>query len=69
MSDPMRAICIKCGSERFAAGEIVPSLEGGFDVIMPCAVCQAPNAMLHGEDAELARLLVDFFAAGPPLEE
>jgi predicted nucleic-acid-binding Zn-ribbon protein len=60
------ATCVRCGSDSFRAGEIEPAPEGGFYVVMPCAKCHYPNHIFHDHDPEFAKMLMEFFAAGPP---
>jgi hypothetical protein len=57
--------CIKCGSDRFKAGQIELSPEGGYDVVMPCAQCGTPGPVMHDHDPEFAKSLLDFFSSGP----
>ncbi len=57
----MQIHCYYCGSEAFLAGEVVPALEGGFDVVLPCAACKKPTSVLHDDDPELAKMLLGFF--------
>lgn len=57
--------CLACGNDRFGAGVIEPSPQGGFDVIMPCKACGAPNQAMHDDDPEMAQMLLSFFAADP----
>lgn len=58
--------CANCGSDRFKAGEIELSEDGGFNVVMPCAKCGTPMQALHDDDPEFAKMLVGFFASDPP---
>ena len=62
----MTITCIRCGSDRFKAGEIQPAPQGGYFVVMPCAECGTPNAMLHDEDPEFAQTLLEFFSPEAP---
>lgn len=58
--------CVKCGSDRFRAGEIELSEDGGFIVVMPCTECGTPNKLIQSDDTEFAQLLLEFFQiAGP----
>jgi hypothetical protein len=57
--------CIRCGCDRFKAGEIQPAPQGGFFVIMPCAECDTPNVVLHDMDEGFAETLLEFFEVHP----
>jgi hypothetical protein len=59
--------CLNCGSDRFKAGELRPSPQGGFDVVMPCSECGTPLSTIHSDDMELAKELLKFF--GEPVNE
>lgn len=61
----MQITCIRCGCERFKAGEIQPAPQGGFFVVMPCAECDTPNTVLHDESSEFAEMLLSFFEVSP----
>jgi hypothetical protein len=58
--------CVSCGSDRFNAGEIEISEDGGFNVVMPCAQCGTPSRAIHDDDPEFAKLLIDFFGTEGP---
>ena len=57
----MTITCIKCGENTFSAGDIQPTLDGGYDVVMTCRACGTPNTVLHDEDPEFAKALGSFF--------
>lgn len=58
--------CVNCGSDRFKAGQIELNEGGGFNVVMPCASCGTPSSVIHDNDPEFAKLLLDFFGSSPP---
>ena len=55
--------CMNCDSDRFKAGQVELSPRGGYEVIMPCSDCGTPNNVLHSDDVELCKMLLDFFSA------
>jgi len=57
--------CVSCGSDTFKAGQIELSPEGGYDVWLPCAECGTPHKMVHDDDPEFAKTLMEFFAGEP----
>jgi aspartate/methionine/tyrosine aminotransferase len=59
----MTITCIRCGADRFKAGEVQPAPQGGFFLIMPCSECDTANVVLHEQDEEFAKTLLEFFGA------
>jgi hypothetical protein len=53
--------CVSCGSDRFRAGELELAPDGGYTVVMPCADCGVPHTILHDDDTDFAKALLDFF--------
>lgn len=61
---PSMITCRYCGNPRFAAGEIVPNPDGGYDVVAICRECKGPNPIMWDDDPQMAKMLLQFFAAG-----
>jgi len=59
----MTITCIRCGADRFKAGEVQPAPQGGYFLIMPCAECEEANVVLHDYDEESVTFLMEFFGA------
>jgi predicted nucleic-acid-binding Zn-ribbon protein len=55
--------CIRCGSDRFKAGEVQPAPQGGFFLVMPCAECDTGNTVLYDGDMEIVQALLSFMAS------